>query len=76
MTSKDYTKAFNQLDNKPGKKIKYLKHNKPKERKYGRSKSKCHITKNTHGVIQMYGLNICRRHFRKFAKELGFKKYS
>ena len=37
MVSKDYSKAYNQLKNKPGKWIKYLKHNKPKDRKYGRS---------------------------------------
>ena len=75
MVSKDYSKAYNQLKNKPGKWIKYLKHNKPKDRKYGRSTTKCNFTGNTHGVIRKYGLNICRRYFRFNAKKLGFNKF-
>jgi ribosomal protein S14 len=76
MTSKNYMKAFTQLKNKPGKWIKYLKHNKPKDKKFGRMKSRCVISENTHGVIQKYGLKINRRYFRLNAKNLGFKKFN
>jgi small subunit ribosomal protein S29e len=75
MTAKDYSKAYNQLQFKPGKWIKYQKHNKPKNRSYGKSVSKCKFTGNTHGVIRKYGLNMCRRYFRANANKLGFYKY-
>ena len=35
MTASDWKKKFKQLDAKPAVKIKFIKHNKPKERKIG-----------------------------------------
>ena len=37
MTYSDYRKVFKQLKSKPIKMQKYIKHNAPKQRKYGRS---------------------------------------
>jgi hypothetical protein len=34
------------------------------------------VCKNTHGLIRKYGLNICRRCFREYANDIGFKKVS
>ena len=31
---------------------------------------------NHHGIIRKYGLNICRRCFRQYAKDIGFQKVS
>lgn len=76
MASKDWRKAYVQLQNKPGKWIKYVKHNSPKKRNYGRSVTKCDFTGNTHGVIRKYGLNVCRRYFKNNAKALGFNKFN
>jgi small subunit ribosomal protein S14 len=76
MTSKDFTKVFNQLDAKPGKKVKYIKHNSPKKRETGRIINKCSFCGNTRGFIGKYGLNICRRCFRLNATKLGFKKFN
>ncbi|MFT4244791.1 MAG: 30S ribosomal protein S14 [Candidatus Woesearchaeota archaeon] len=74
MTSKDYSKVKKQLLNKPAKWAKYIKHNKPKERKFGKGVSRCEITGTSRGVIRKYGLSICRRTFRLNAKKVGFKK--
>ena len=74
--SKNFNKVLNQLKNKPGKMAKFLKHNSPKERKYGRLKSACRFTKNTHGVLGQYGIKMNRRLFRLSAKEIGFKKFN
>ena len=32
------------------------------------------VCNNTHGLIRKYGLNICRRCFRQYAGDIGFKK--
>ena len=40
MTYSDYRKVFKQLKVKPPKLQKYIKHNSPKQRKYGRSTKK------------------------------------
>lgn len=74
MTSKDYSKVHKQLKNKPAKWAKYQKHNKPKQRNYGKSVSKCVLSGSTRGVIRKYGLNLSRRTFREYAQKLGFKK--
>lgn len=34
------------------------------------------VCKNTHGLIRKYGLNMCRRCFREYADDIGFKKVS
>lgn len=74
MTSKDHSKVYAQLKNKPAKWAKYLKHNKPKTRKYGKNVSRCVLSGSTRGVIRKYGLNLGRRTFRENATKLGFKK--
>ncbi|HLC80527.1 MAG TPA: 30S ribosomal protein S14 [Candidatus Nanoarchaeia archaeon] len=56
--------------------IKFLKHNKPKERSCGLSKHKCSRCLRSGGHISKYGLHLCRLCFREIAVELGFKKYS
>ena len=76
MTRKDYKKAFKQLNAKPAKKAKFIKHNKPKEKKCGLATKRCELCGRIGGHIQKYGLNLCRQCFRSNAKEIGFKKYS
>ncbi|MAG15764.1 30S ribosomal protein S14 [Candidatus Woesearchaeota archaeon] len=65
-----------QLESKPAILARYLKNNKPKERKFGKGTKHCEECSNTHGLISKYGLNMCRRCFREHAKSLGFKKFS
>ena len=76
MTSSNWKKAYTQLKNKPGKWIKYQKHNKPKDRKFGRTVSRCEFSENTHGVSDIGGFKINRRYFRLNARKLGFEKYN
>ena len=76
MTYSDYRKAFKQLKVKPPKLQKYIKHNSPKQRKYGRITKKCRRCGNPGGHIGKYGLDLCRNCFREIATSLGFKKYS
>jgi small subunit ribosomal protein S29e len=75
MTTKDYTKAFKQLNAKPTKKKVYVKNNSPKERTTGQNLKSCTHCGTHRGVIQSYGIKLCRRCFREEAKNLGFKKY-
>lgn len=74
MTSKEFSKVKKQLQHKPAKWAKYVKHNKPRDRKFGKSVSRCEVTGTTRGVIQKYGLSICRRTFRLNARKVGFKR--
>lgn len=76
MTYSDYKKFFKQLKAKPVKLKKFLKHNVPKERKFGPAIKHCRICGNPRGHIGKYGLNICRRCFREIATKISFKKYS
>lgn len=76
MTASDWKKIMNQLKGKPEKKKKFLKHNKPKERKMGIASQKCERCGRFGAHISSYGLNLCRHCFREVAEELGFKKYS
>ena len=32
------------------------------------------VCANHHGIIRKYGLNMCRRCFRQYAGDIGFKK--
>ena len=41
MTASDWRKVLKQIENKPEKAQKFLKHNKPKERTTGIAKNKC-----------------------------------
>lgn len=76
MTASNYEKRFKQLENKPVKLAKYIKHNKPKVRTTGKALRRCEQTGQFGGHIKMYGLNLCRQSFREIAEELGFNKYS
>jgi len=75
MTYSDYRKVFKQLKVKPIKMQKYIKHNAPKTRKYGRTTKKCRRCGRPGGHISKYGLDLCRTCFREIAISLGFKKY-
>lgn len=76
MTTKDYKKAFTQLDAKPVKSKKYIKHNSPKVNKIGIGSRKCSRCGRYGAHIRSYGLHLCRMCFREDAKSLGFKKFS
>ena len=75
MTAGSYTKVFKQLQNKPAKLKKFLKHNKPKERNTGINTRPCTMCWRVGGHIRKYGINMCRQCFRENATKLGFKKY-
>ncbi|MCF7798716.1 30S ribosomal protein S14 [Candidatus Woesearchaeota archaeon] len=75
MTTSDHTKVLKQIGKKPGKHQKYLKHNLPRERKFGESTKKCEVCGRTGGHISKYGMSICRQCFRDNALKLGFKKF-
>jgi len=76
MTTKDWKKAFKQLKAKPTIKVKYIKHNKPKERKTGIATKKCEECGRHGAHIKSYGINLCRQCFRENAVKIGFEKYS
>ncbi|MBU0957449.1 MAG: 30S ribosomal protein S14 [Nanoarchaeota archaeon] len=65
-----------QLTKKPAKQQKFLKHNKPNDRKFGVAARKCERCGRFGAHIRSYGLNLCRHCFREIAVELGFNKYS
>lgn len=77
MTASDWSKiSSKQLRNKPAKMQKFLKFNKPKERKLGVSTKKCERCGRFGAHLSQYNLNLCRQCFREIAEEIGFKKYS
>ncbi len=76
MTASDWNKIRKQLKAKPVIWKKFLKHNKPKERKFGVAAKKCEACGRFGARLNQYGLNLCRQCFRELAVELGFKKYS
>ena len=76
MTTSDPKKQFKQLEAKPVKMKKFLKHNMPKKRTTGRASKKCTRCSNTRAFIGKYKLNLCRRCFREVALDLGFKKFN
>lgn len=75
MTTSDYKKVFVQLNNKPAKLKKYIKHNAPKIRTTGAMLRKCTRCGRTGAHVSKYGIHLCRTCFRDKAKDLGFKKY-
>ena len=75
MTTSNWKKALKQLGNKPAKMQRYVKHNKPKDRKAGIASKTCERCGRFGAHISSYGLNLCRQCFREIAEELGFKKY-
>lgn len=74
MSAKNYEKAKTQLGAKPAKWAKYVKHNAPLDRKFGRGITRCEFCGTTRGVMTQFQLKICRRCFRLNATKLGFKK--
>jgi small subunit ribosomal protein S14 len=76
MTVSDFKKILKQLANKPSKMKRFLKHNSPKERKYGLSTKKCNRCLRVGGHVGKYGLNLCRHCFRELAPKMGWKKLS
>ena len=65
-----------QLNNKPVIKEKYIKHCKPKQRKFGVAAFKCERCGRFGARVSSYGINLCRHCFREVAREIGFEKYS
>ena len=76
MTASDWRKITKQLRAKPAILRKFLKHNKPKDRKFGVAAQKCEACGRYGARVSSYGLNLCRHCFRDLAVELGFKKFS
>jgi len=76
MTASDWRKILKQLRNKPAVMQKFIKHNKPKERKFGIAVQKCEKCGRFGAHVNQYGLHLCRQCFREMAEELGFKKTS
>ena len=76
MTTSDHKKVYKQLKVKPVKLQKYIKHNAPKERAFGKSSKKCRICGRHSAHISKYHLNLCRTCFRDYATKIGFKKYN
>jgi len=76
MTASDWKKISKQLKTKPAKLNRFLKHNKPKDRKFGVASKKCEKCGRFGAHISSYGINLCRQCFRETAVEIGFKKYS
>jgi small subunit ribosomal protein S14 len=76
MTASDWNKVIKQLKGKTAVMNKYLKHNKPKKRKFGVAAFKCENCGRFGARVSQYNINLCRHCFREMAEELGFKKYS
>lgn len=76
MTASDWKKNLKQIKNKPAIMQKWMKHNKPKDRKFGIASKKCERCGRFGAHISSYGLHMCRQCFREIAVEIGFNKYS
>ena len=76
MTASDWKKITRQLRRKPAVLKRFLKYNKPKERKMGVASRKCERCGRFGAHLNQYNLNLCRHCFREIAEEIGFKKYS
>jgi small subunit ribosomal protein S14 len=76
MSASDWKKITKQLRKKPAILRKFLKHNRPKQRKFGIAAQKCEACGRHGAHVGQYGLNLCRQCFRDLAVKLGFKKYS
>ena len=71
-----FENAKKQIEGKHVKLARFMKFNKPKDRKFGRARYPCRICGKTEGVINKYGLQYCRQCFREIAEDLGFKKFN
>jgi len=76
MTTSDWNKILKQLRSKPEVLKKFLKHNKPKNRKTGISAQKCARCGRFGAHLNQYNIHLCRQCFREIAEEIGFIKYS
>lgn len=76
MTVSDWRKITKQLKNKPVILQKFLKFNKPKDRKTGITAKKCERCGRFGAHLGQYNINMCRQCFREIAEEIGFNKYS
>ncbi len=76
MTTSNWKKVAKQIENKPAKKNRFIKHNKPKERTTGITVKRCEKCGRFGAHISSYGLELCRHCFREIAEVIGFKKYS
>jgi small subunit ribosomal protein S14 len=75
MTASDWKKVMKQIEKKPAKLNRFMKYNKPKARKFGRSTKACEMCGRIGAHVGNYGINMCRQCFRQQATKLGFKKY-
>ena len=76
MGTSDWRKMLRQVEHKPALVKRFLKYNKPKDRKFGVvGKMACVRCGRIGAHVGSYGLNFCRQCFREIAEELGFKKY-
>jgi len=75
MTASDWRKITKQLKKKPVILQKFIRFNKPKERKIGIAAKKCERCGRFGAHLSQYNLNLCRHCFREIAEEIGFKKY-
>ena len=76
MVASDWKKILKQLRVKPVIAKKFLKHNKPKARKWGVAAQKCRRCGRFGAHLNQYDLHLCRHCFREIAEDIGFKKYS
>jgi len=76
MTASDWNKLLRQLRKKPAVMLKFIKHNKPKDRTTGIARKKCERCGRFGAHLSQYNLNMCRQCFREIAEEIGFEKYS
>ncbi len=72
-----YEGILNQVKSNRNKVKRLKKHNKPKDREFGKAKRKCRrCGRRGRGIIRKYDLYYCRQCFREIANKLGFKKLS
>lgn len=76
MSYSNYEKGLLQLKSKPEKAKKFMKHNAPKARKFGRSTLRCKRCGRIGAHVGKYNLHLCRQCFREIATSIGFRKFS
>ena len=76
MTVSDWNKVLKQIRPKPAIAKRFIKYNKPKDRKTGIASKKCERCGRFGAHLGQYNLNLCRQCFREIATEIGFQKYN
>lgn len=72
-----YQGVLDQIKHNKNKVKRFKKHNKPKDRDFGKAKRKCRrCGRRGRGIIRKYDLYYCRQCFREVGNKLGFKKMS